>query len=142
MNNLNKIFILISTVSVIFILSVVFHKIWISAQRAAIHSCVSSIASDIVEYSNDIGNFAQSRENWYVLTDSQAKEILSDKNINFEDCVQVNSKPQDIKEKTLKIAVRKNSESGFRVMAWSKGFDNTSGTEDDIVSPFGEEVPE
>lgn len=142
MNNLNKIFVFISAASIIFILSVVFHKIWVSAQRAALHSCMSNIVGDIVEHSNEIGNFAQSSKNWYVLTDGQVKAILLDERVKFEDCSQLNSKPQDMKEKTFRVAVRKNSEYGFSVMAWSKGFDNISGTENDIVIPYDEKVPE
>jgi len=47
-----------------------------------------------------------------------------------------------LKDNNLKIAVRKNSKSGYMVMVWSKGFDNISGTEDDIVIPYGEKVPQ
>lgn len=142
MSKSNKTFSLISAVVAILILSFVFYYIWIITQRAILRSCISSIVGDVVEHSNQIGDFAQNGENWYVLTDDETESVLSDERISFGNCFQFKSQPQDMKEKKLKLAVRKNSEYGYSVMVWSNGFDNISGTSDDLVIPYGEKVPQ
>ncbi len=53
------------------------YYIWTAVKRAMLHSCVSSVASEIAEYSNEIGNFAQNGKNWYVLTDDETKSVFS-----------------------------------------------------------------
>ena len=106
-----------------------------------LRSCISSVAGDVVEYSYEIGDFARNGENWYVLTDEEAASIFSNERITFGGCSTFKSQPQDLTERNLKIAVKKNGEQGFEVMVWSKGFDNISGTEDDIGSPWDEEIP-
>ena len=141
MSKLSKTFSLISAVCAILLLSFVFYYICITTQKAVLRSCISSVVGDVAEYSNEIGDFARNGENWYVLTDDEAKSVLSNKHLTFGGCFQLKSQPQDMKEKNLKIAVRKNSEYGYSIMVWSKGFDNISGTEDDIVSPSDEKVP-
>ena len=74
------------------------------------------------------------------MTDDEAKSIFSNQHIAFGGCSSFKSQPQDFNERSFKIAVKGNSEYGYRVMVWSKGFDNVSGTEDAIVSPFGEKI--
>lgn len=106
-----------------------------------LRSCVSSVASDVVEYSNEIGNFARNDENWYVLTDAEINYVFSNRHITFRGCSRFKSQPQDFSERNFKIAVIKNSEYGYRIMVWSKGFDNVSGTEDDISSSWDEKIP-
>lgn len=141
MSKLSKTFSLISAVCAILLFSFVFYYIWTITQRVILRSCISSFIGDVAEYSNQIDDFAQNGENWYVLTDNEAKSVFSNEHISFGGCFNLKSQPQDMKEKNLKIAVRKTSEYGYRIMVWSKGFDNISGTEDDIVSPSDEKVP-
>ncbi|HXG86159.1 MAG TPA: hypothetical protein VNI84_19215 [Pyrinomonadaceae bacterium] len=139
MIKLEKIFSLFSALFAVLIFSFLIYIVWSYAKNSALHSCVYSIGSDVVEYSSEIGSFARSSENWYVLTDDETKSAL--KNISFQNCSQSNSQPQDMKERKFKIAVKGNGGHSFEVMVWSKGFDNISGTSDDIVFPVGEKVP-
>ncbi len=91
----------------------------------------------MVEYSPEIISLARNSESWYVLTDNEAKFALK-KKFSKNQCSQLSSKPQDINEEKLKIAVKKTGE----IIVWSSGFDNISGTVDDIVFPNGENVPQ
>jgi hypothetical protein len=141
MNKLNKTFSFISALCIILVFSFGFYSIWTVAQRVMLRSCVSSVAGDVVEYSNYIGNLAQNGDNWYVLTDTETKSVFSNERITFNGCSSLKSQPPDFMERNLKIAIRKNSEYGYRVMVWSRGFDNVSGTEDDIGSSWNEKIP-
>lgn len=105
-------------------------------------SCVSSVAGDIAEYSAEIRKFAQNAENWYVLTDEEAKIIFSNERITFSDCSKLKSQPQDLTQRNPRIAVKKRGEQSFELLIWSKGFDNISGTEDDIGSSSDEKIPD
>jgi hypothetical protein len=141
MNKLNKTFSFISVCCAILVFSFAVYYIWTTAKGAMLSSCVSSLAGDVVEYSHEIGNFAQNGETWYVLTDDEVKYVFSNKRITFGSCSTFKSQPQDLKERNLKIAVKKNSEYGYKIIVWSKGFDNISGTEDDISSSWDEKIP-
>jgi len=141
MNKLNKTFSFISVCCAILVLSFAVFYIWTTAKKAMLSSCISSVAGEIVEYSHQIGNYAQNGETWYVLTDNEAKSVFSNERITFGGCSKFKSQPQDLTERNLKIAVRRNSEYGYRVIVWSKGFDNVSGTEDDIGSFGDEKIP-
>ncbi len=138
MNKIDKIFSLLSALFAVLIISFLALLVWNQAKNYALRSCVHSVGSDVVEYSSELHDFARSSESWYVLTDDEAKSALKD--ISFRDCPQSDSQPQDMKERNFKLAVIKNSEYGFRVIVWSKGFDNISGTSDDIVFPRHEKV--
>ncbi|CAN5438111.1 hypothetical protein BH10ACI1_BH10ACI1_14210 [soil metagenome] len=119
------------------LLSFAFFYIWKITKAEILRECVSSVAGDIVEHWRATEDFSRNSENWYVLTDDEAKSVLSNEMINFDGCRNLTSKPQDMKDKNLKIAFK-----GSKIMVWSRGFDNISGTEDDILMPYGEKVPE
>jgi len=139
MNKLEKTFSLLSVFFAVLIFSFLIYIVWNYAKNSALYSCVYSAGVDLIEYSPELHNLARSSENWYVLTDDEAKFAL--KSISFRRCSQSDSQPQDMKERNFKIAVIKSSEYGFRIIVWSRGFDNISGTADDIVFPRHEKVP-
>ncbi len=140
MIRLEKIFSLFSALFAVLIFAFLIYIISNYVKNSMLRSCVSSVESDLAEYSADkLHNFAQSSESWYVLSDDEAKSALE--NISPQNCSQSNFQPQDMKERKFKIAVKGNGEHSFRVMVWSKGFDNISGTEDDFIKSFGEKVP-
>ena len=139
MHKLSKILTFLSVVFATLLLFFAVSSVWNWTKKNLLSNCVYFVGSDVVEYSPNIRNFAQSSENWYVLTDDEAQSVLV--NIPIQNCSFINSQPQDLKEKRLKIAVRKTSGDGFEIIVWSKGFDNISGTADDIVFPSDEKVP-
>jgi hypothetical protein len=137
MNKLNKTFSFISALCIILVFSFGFYSIWTTAQRVMLRSCVSSVAGAVVEYSNEIDDYARNNVDWHILTDDEAKIIFANEHISFRGCSKFKSQPQDLTEKNPKIAVKKNGEFGYQVIVWSKGFDNMSGTEDDYRFAFG-----
>ncbi len=140
MNRLSKIFSLLSALFVIVIVIFLVVTLWNKTENAALHSCISYVAGDLAEHPKEIIKFAPDNEDWNVINEEEAKKIL--KNVTFGDCPDPNSQPKDMKEKNLKIAVKKNDKHSFEIMVWSRGFDNISRTDDDIVSPYGEKPPQ
>lgn len=113
---------------------------WNWFQKNQLESCVYYVNADVVEYATEISKLSSTQGKWYVLTDEEAKSVLTNKNINF-DCSGISPLPNDIKERNLKIAVLKSAEhSSYRVRVWSRGFDDISGTDDDIGFPSNENI--
>ena len=102
-------------------------------QTRILFECVQGVGSDIVEYSN-FHTLVKNSPDWYVLTRDEADRVITQ--APNEDCGSFFSRPQDMVDKKLEIAVKSSRDSFYQVTVWSKGFDNISGTEDDIV--FGE----
>lgn len=132
-NNIFKFFTAFFVISIVGILS---FSIWNYSKNYEFRSCIYYATGDIVEHSRSVSDFAKNKENWYILNDEETRKVLSE--ISFKDCSFSGSQPKDIKEKNLKVAVKKNSEFGFTVKAWSRGFDNISGTDDDIFGSLDE----
>jgi hypothetical protein len=121
------------TILAILVISIVFCGAYFALKKvkeSILLSCVYSVGDVLVEYSN-ITTFAKDDADWYVLTDGEADSFLSKHKVG--DCQCFGSKPQDISYKKYQIAVRRSGESSFHVKVWSKGFDNISGTDDDLV---------
>ena len=95
--------------------------------------CINNTIGDIVEYSFKIGDFARETDKWYVLTDTEIDSVFSNEHIKINYWSSFSVVPQDIKERKLKIAVKKDAQKSYQVMVWSRGFDNISGTDDDII---------
>jgi hypothetical protein len=108
-------------------------------QRESLQSCVNEVGSDIVEYSKSLPKLTKNDGSWYVLNAVEAKAILSNEIKN--PCSKFNFQPQDMTNNEYQIAVRGLSGSSYEVIVWSKGFDNISGTKDDIIFPSGEKPP-
>lgn len=140
MKTINTTFKFFTSFFVIGIFGFLAFSIWNHTKDSALRSCIYSATGDITEHSKLISDFAKSSDTWYILNDEEAQRVLAE--ISFRDCSLSGSQPKDMKERNLKIAVRKNSEFGYSVMAWSRGFDNISGTDDDIYGFFNEKPPQ
>ncbi|HEX8736116.1 MAG TPA: hypothetical protein VF721_12385 [Pyrinomonadaceae bacterium] len=111
---------------------------WHQAKTENLLDCVSSVGNAIVEYSS-IGKFARDDGNWYVLSETEVDNLLE--SFSIADCPEgFAGLPSDIREKKYRMAVRKTGRSQYDVRVWSNGFDNISGTRDDIVFPEGEKA--
>ena len=76
MHKLSKILTFLSVVFATLLLFFAVYSVWNWTKKNLLSNCVYSIGSDVVEYSPNIRNFAQSSENWYVLTDDEAQSVL------------------------------------------------------------------
>ena len=112
------------------------YEAWKAARYAALRSCVNSTASDAVEY-GEFGDLGEV-DRWHVLSEEEASRILI--KTHRGDCNFKLEPPADMNARRFKVAIRKTGDGSFNVRVWSNGFDNIGGTEDDIVSPYGEKA--
>jgi hypothetical protein len=140
MTLVKKILSLIPTICVAGILVFFGFIAWNSIHRELLRQCISSIAGEIVEHSHQIENFPPADNSLYVLSDGQTASVFSE--IKPPQCHFAGTVPLDITNRNLRIAIRGNKNGGFLIIVWSRGFDNISGTEDDIIDPRDEKVPD
>lgn len=124
---------------------------WQQAQGTAEHSCLASIHKSIASLAQTEPIFiTEVNSQWRALNDSELQQITSAiSKLNSLDCGQKNpdnflidkwSKPLTIVVRRIPnepLATSKNLE----FMVWSNGRDGVAGTADDIVSPYGANLP-
>ena len=102
-------------------------------------SCIASIASEI-EKSNTTKDLAPNSRDWKILSEEQVNSLMSQIHAR-NDCGGVENQTLDLWNNKLNIALRKPKDR-IEVFVWSNGRDEISGTDDDLVIPYGEKVPQ
>jgi hypothetical protein len=107
--------------------------IWRQSNAHLVTACVFD-AADVLTTKSKIADYAKNAENWYMLSADERKGLLA--GLQIKDCTALGLVPQDIRDKTYQISVKKIGKTGFQVEVRSAGFDNTTGTSDDFTGSF------
>jgi len=108
-----------------------------SAKETAYLSCLSSIGSEVWKL-EATKNLAAKNETWKILSSEETDFLLSQ--AKGYDCGGIDNQTLDLWNNRIYIALRKPT-NRFGIIIWSNGADKISGTEDDLVIPFGRKVP-
>lgn len=115
---------------------------WRVAEDTAYFSCICSIASEIQE-NPESREFVSENGKWKILNSEEVSLIMS--KVKGYDCGKVDNQDFDLWNNQINIALKKNSEKKnsekLDIVIWSNGADKISGTVDDIICPFGAEIP-
>jgi hypothetical protein len=112
---------------------------WREMEDAAYESCIASVMSDI-HRRIDAGSVNMSRfelptgEKWKKLSDADARVLLSETTPG--DCGRTQDITRDRWGRNVHVALRNSSEF-YKVGVWSDGGDGITGTDDDLVAPWG-----
>ena len=109
---------------------------WQLMEKNGYLSCISSIAG-AVQKSDAAKELAGNNKNWKILNEDEVNLLLSQ--VHGYDC-SVDNQTLDLWNNKLNIALRKPKDR-VEIFVWSNGKDEISGTEDDLVIPYGEKVP-
>ena len=110
---------------------------WRLMDENAYYSCISSIASEI-QKSNAAKDLAANIKDWKILSEAEVNLLLSQ--VHGYDC-SVDNQTLDLWNNKLNIALRKPKDR-VETFVWSNGKDGISGTNDDLVVPYGEKIPQ
>jgi len=100
-------------------------------------SCIASIASKI-EKSDKGKRLAEQNKDWKILNDEELNSLMSQ--IQGGDCGKYPNQTLDIWNRKINVALRKPKDR-IEIIIWSNGQDGVSGTDDDLVIPWGEKAP-
>ncbi len=106
-------------------------------KESAYLSCLASIASEAWKL-DATKNLATKNEEWRILSDEESTLLLT--HVQGYDCGGFDNQTLDLWDNRVNIALRKLT-NRHEIIVWSNGADGQSGTEDDLVAPFGEKVP-
>lgn len=136
MQKSTKFIVLPITFVILFAFAFTFYFSWRKMTIEGYHSCIASIANEVwkLDATKDL---AANNKNWKILSEVEANSILSQ--VHGYDC-SVADTTLDIWNNRINIALRKPSDK-VEIMVWSNGADEISGTDDDLVIPWGEKVP-
>ena len=77
--------------------------------------------------------------NWKILNEDEVNSLMQQ--VHGRNCVRSDNPSLDSWNHRLNIALRKPKD--FQdIIIWTNGRDGISGTEDDLVMPYGEKVPQ
>ena len=110
---------------------------WRLMEENAYLSCISSIAG-VIQKLDAAKELAGNNRNWKILSGGEVDLLLSQ--VHGYDC-SVDNQTLDLWNNKLNIALRK-PENVVEILVWSNGRDEISGTEDDLVIPYSEKVPQ
>lgn len=113
------------------------YEVWKSTEETAYLSCIASVATKI-QKSDEGKNLAEQNQDWKILNANETDLLMS--KIQGGDCGKYPNQTLDIWNRKINIALRK-PENNVNVMVWSNGRDGISGTEDDLVIPWGDKAP-
>ena len=128
----SAVFLIVISVSGIYLL----YFGWFSLKEGAYSSCLASIANDINKNRHEI--ILNKSNEWKILSEKETDEILS--KIEGGDCPHTPDLAVDPQNNRIQIAARKIDDE-VEIIVWSKGCDEVSRTEDDIVIPSGKTPP-
>jgi hypothetical protein len=111
---------------------------WCNMVENDYHSCVASISSEIQKL-NATEDLAANSKDWKILSEEEVDSLMSQ--VHGYDCGGVENQTLDLWNNKLNIALRKPKDR-IEVFVWSNGRDEMSGTNDDLVIPWGEKVPQ
>ena len=112
---------------------------WREMENAAYESCIASVMSDIhlrmAAGSANLSRFELPQDGkWKQLSDADAQVLLRETKAG--DCGRTQDVTRDLWGRNVHVALRNSSEF-LRVGVWSDGSDGISGTDDDLVAPWG-----
>jgi hypothetical protein len=113
------------------------YNIWQEAEDSAYQSCIASVYSEIykTEATKDL---TIENKDWKILSQEEVNSLMS--KVHGGDCGKYNNQTLDIWNRKINIALKKPTDR-IEIIIWSNGRDGISGTEDDLVIPYGEKVP-
>ncbi len=106
--------------------------------ETAYMSCLGSV-STAIKNSNELDKFAVNQPDWKILSEDETKLLMQ--NIRGGDCGQSDNQALDLWNHQIRIALKKKSDK-INFAVWSIGADGISGTEDDIIFPEYEKIPQ
>jgi hypothetical protein len=133
-----KFFFLPIAIAFLFGIAILVYFAWRNMVENGYHSCVASIASEIQKL-NTTKDLAINSKDWKILSEEEVDSLMSQ--VHGYDCGGVENQTLDLWNNKLNIALRK-PEDRIEVFVWSNGSDEISGTDDDLVIPWGEKIPQ
>ncbi len=113
------------------------YNTWQEAEESAYLSCLGSVNNEI-QKSEFARSLFPTSDDWKILSESKLTFLMQ--NVRGSDCGRFNNPILDLWNHKINIALR-NSSSYPQIIIWSNGKDNVSGTDDDLVIPYGQAVP-
>ncbi len=119
------------------IVSFVYYQ-WRLMEENGYLSCLTSIGSKIQKL-NATKDLARNNKDWKILSEEEVNSLVSQ--IHDYDCNPTANQTLDLWNNKINIVLRKPKDE-IEIIVWSNGQDETSGTDDDLVFPYGEKVPQ
>jgi hypothetical protein len=111
---------------------------WKEMTESAYMSCLGSV-STAIKKSKSLDKFVANQPDWKILSEDETKLLMQ--NIRGGDCVNSDNQTLDLWNHQIRIALKKKSDK-INFAVWSIGADGISGTEDDIIFPEYEKIPQ
>lgn len=135
----SKIFTIVIIVAVLGCVAFALHFAWRAMAETAYESCVASLTDAIVRQDAAI-RIQEQHETWKMLDDTEVDSVMS--GIKPGDCARAEDPKLDLWHNKIHIALRRASKENWpSIIVWSDGRDGIPGTADDIIMPFGQEIP-
>jgi hypothetical protein len=112
------------------------YNTWQESEKAAYESCIASITGEIQKLES-AKNLFPTNNDWKILSESEITLLMQ--NIRGTDCGGFNNPALDLWNHRINIALK--SSNYPQIIIWSNGKDNISGTDDDLIIPYGQKVP-
>ncbi len=137
MRKIIKYVVLPLTILIFCIFSFWAYNIWRGAEDSAYMSCLGSVANEIQKL-DDTKALIPKDSNWKILSADETNLLMQ--KVHGGDCSNFDNPVLDLWNHRINIALRKSSNYP-EIIIWSNGKDNISGTDDDLVMPYGVKVP-
>ncbi len=123
--------------SLLFSVAYFAYGFWRNVVEGDYLSCLGSVSNEIqtLEATKDL---TSKNNNWKILNDDEVNFLMQ--KVRGGDCGGFDNPILDIWNHRINIALRKSTEYPDMII-WSNGRDNVSGTEDDLIMPYGKKVP-
>jgi hypothetical protein len=112
--------------------------IWRSTRDTAYLSCVSSLTDKVLSQEKAQLWMAENKD-WKILSEEEIDLLMA--NVKGSDCSGIGDTRYDFWNKRINIALRTRTDKDFGIVIWSDGRDGLPATGDELVAPYGHEVP-
>ena len=113
--------------------------VWRNIRASGYDSCLASLV-DQVRKRDSTRELAKRSPDWIILSADEVDHLMID--VKGPDCGGFDDSRLDFYGNRINIALRQESKDRWHwVIIWSNGADGVSGTEDDIVMPYGQTIP-
>ena len=117
-------------------IGLVLFQVWRTVREEGYMSCVASMP-DYVLRQSAVRDWAVQNRQWKILDDVKVRIAME----KFKgDCSRFDNPILDLQGNRINIAVRSTT-GRLEAVVWSSGRDGISGTDDDVVMPYGHDVP-
>lgn len=127
----------IVVIKLFFIASILFN-VWQYFDESGYVSCLYSVAGEI-EMLDKTKSLSAKSSDWKILSEEEVIALMSQ--IHGYDCGKTSNQTLDMWSHRINIALRRPNRR-LEISVWSNGRDNISGTNDDLVFPYGEKPPQ